>query len=84
MAGLTLATQIRRLEVPRVRDVSEGNESEQSMALYIGIGAALGAGVGAAFGAAFDNVAMGTGLGPAFGVAIAVVVWSVQSRDGSE
>ena len=64
--------------------MSESNEKDQSMAMYIGVGAAMGAGIGAAFGAAFGNVAMGTGLGPAFGVAAAIAMWSMRSGDGEE
>ncbi len=69
---------------PGTLSMSEGNNKDESMALYIGVGVALGAGLGSAFGAAFGNVAMGVALGPTFGIALALALWSVRSGNGTE
>lgn len=62
--GGSSARNSRRLGTePKVCDVSEGNQKEESMAMYVGIGVALGVGLDAAFGSALGNVAMGTALG---------------------
>jgi hypothetical protein len=52
---------------------------DETMGLYVGVGAALGIGVGTGLGAAFGNVAIGMSLGPAFGLALGLAVWSFRS-----